>query len=67
MILPWNYTIGRAYKYPNYSKKYVLERVDKWVYVFTCGHRVTENVFGDLIDTATGVQVYKDTQLKLHI
>ena len=41
--------IGATYKYPNSNKKFILSAVDEWVYIFSCGHRVSYCVFEDLI------------------
>lgn len=65
MIYP--HYIGEAYKYPNQSKRFTLTDVSGFIYRFACGHWCTDSVFGDLIRAKTGVQVYKDLQLKLEI
>ena len=65
--MKWNYTIGHYYRYPEpkNTAKYKLIAVTDWVARFECGHWVTDSVFMDLIDCKTGVQVYKDCQLRL--
>lgn len=57
MFIP--HTIGGKYKYWNYSKVYVLKEVVGYMYIFDCGHRVTEYVFMDLVDIKSGKHVYK--------
>lgn len=41
--------IGMIYHYPNSKRMFKLVEVNEWVYIFECGHRVTDNVFTDLI------------------
>jgi hypothetical protein len=60
-----NYTIGDDYSYPRQTKRFVLVGQERGIFIFNCGHRVTDNVFKDLVNCRTGVQVYQDTQLKL--
>jgi len=59
------YYEGEEYKYPNYRKRFKLKSREEFIFVFECGHRVTDNVFKDLIRVKTGVQVYEDNQLEL--
>lgn len=65
MSLQLNYIIGHEYKYHSHKQKYKLKSVDRWVYIFDCGHRVTDCVFMDLIDCSTGIPVYKNNQLEI--
>ena len=62
-----NAQIGQSYRYPNSSKKYKLTEISSngFVYIFSCGHRCTDNVFADLINCSTGIQVGNDMQLQL--
>jgi hypothetical protein len=60
-----NYQIGQYYHYPNDDQKYKLIEVQDWVFIFECGRRCTDSVFMDMFNCETGIQVYKDTQLKL--
>ena len=62
-----NYQIGAKYRYPNQKKKFELLSVseNKCSFWFKCGHWCTDNVFIDLINVKTGVQVSNDKQLKL--
>ena len=66
-----NYTIGASYRYPetnvNSNNKFILTDYfeNRGVFLFKCGHWCTDSVFVDLINTKTGIQVYKDTQIKL--
>jgi hypothetical protein len=60
-----NYQIGQYYQYPDDRKRLKLVSVDEWVFIFECGHRVTDSVFYDMVNCETGVQVYKDIQLNL--
>ena len=57
--------IGEFYRYPNSQKEYKLLKKDRYTYIFDCGHRVTDNVFADLIRVRTNKQVYLDTQLEM--
>jgi len=41
--------LGAKYKYHDLDKIYVLKKIDRWLYVFECGHKVTDIVFRDLI------------------
>jgi hypothetical protein len=59
------YFIGEYYRYPNSQKEYKLLKVERFVYVFDCGHRISDNVFNDLIRVRTNIQVYLDTQLEM--
>jgi hypothetical protein len=59
------YTIGRVYKYPLSHKKFKLIEASGFIFLFECGHWCTDNVFMDLIDCETGIQVYKDVQLTI--
>jgi hypothetical protein len=59
--------IGEVYKYPNQSQRFTLTETNGFIYRFACGHWCTDTVFADLIRVKTGVQVYKDLQLKLEI
>lgn len=51
--------IGKKYIYPNDDKIFTLKDItsDK-MYIFECGHRITNSVFQDLIDIKTGIQNY---------
>jgi hypothetical protein len=62
-----NYEIGASYIYPMDLKKTVfkLKEVRGWVFYFECGHLCMDSVFMDLINIQTGVQVYKDVQVKI--
>ena len=60
-----NYQIGQYYHYPGHAQKFKLLSVNEWVFVFECGHRITDLVFEDMVNCQTGIQVYKDTQLNL--
>lgn len=58
--------MGAKYRYPNSSKVYELNKKVGCIYYFKCGHRVTDNVFEDLINTQTGIAEWQKTkQLKL--
>jgi hypothetical protein len=60
-----NYHIGEYYTYPGSKRRFKLIEVDGYIFKFECGHRCTDNVFLDLIRVKTGIQVYRDNQLKL--
>lgn len=60
------YQIGDNYHYPGCKKQFKLISVTKWMFVFECGKRVTDNVFLDMIHTKTKIQVYQQTQLSLN-
>ena len=51
--------IGQSYTYPGKSKEFILSAIDGWIYIFQCGHRVTDNVFADM------KQIQKYNQLTL--
>lgn len=59
------YYIGEFYRYPESKQLLKLKKVEGFIFIFDCGHRVTDCVFVDLIRIKTGVQVYKDKQLEL--
>ena len=40
--------IGAVYKYPNHQQTFKLKAIEGFVYIFECGHRITDNVFKDL-------------------
>lgn len=61
------YYIGEEYKYPGYAKRFTLTETNGMIFRFACGHWCFDSVFGDLIRVKTGVQVYKDLQLKLQL
>ena len=49
--------IGKKYNYPNDDKIFTLKNItDDKMYIFECGHRITNSVFRDLIDIQTGIQ-----------
>jgi hypothetical protein len=52
------YKIGRKYKYPKSNEKYVLKKVHNKIFIFECGHAVTDNVFLDLIDLEVNKPVW---------
>ena len=54
------YRIGENYKYPHSDKLFKLKKRVGHIFIFECGHRVTDNVFIDLIRIKTWVQVYKE-------
>ena len=61
------YHIGEYYRYNGGRKKYKLTKVDRWLYIFECGHTVTDSIFRDfLVRCSTGEQVYKGVQLELN-
>lgn len=60
-----NHHIGEQYRYPESNKRFKLVAKRKYAFLFECGHWCTDSVFSDLIRTKTGIQVYKDNQLKL--
>lgn len=62
-----NFRIGAKYKYFNSNKLFILESTNetKTVFYFSCGHWCTDNVFIDLFDIATGIQVSDDVQISL--
>ena len=60
-----NYVLGDLYHYPNRSELFKLKYIERGVFVFECGHRVTHNVFKDMINALTKVQVIDDIQYKL--
>jgi hypothetical protein len=65
---PYTYQIhhlNEYYKYPRSNKRYKLIEVDRWRYIFEDGHRVTDNVFCDLIRCKTGIQVYNEVQMEM--
>lgn len=62
-----NYEIGQKYKYPRSKKVFELIHVKGFIFKFKCGHWCTDNVFIDLINCKTGIQVCKDKQLKLKL
>lgn len=64
-MIELNYEIGAEYRYPLHKKRFKLTETNGLVFIFDCGHRVTNNVFMDLINCKTGVQVYKDIQPSL--
>ena len=66
-MLNLSYKIGRYYRYPNCDQKFKLKSANSFIFKFKCGHWCTDNVFMDLIDCATGIQVYNDLQLKLEL
>lgn len=51
------YKIGNKYKYPEPENNRVFElsEVSGFVFIFKCGHRVTDSVFEDLVDIKTGL------------
>ncbi len=60
------YTIGHHYHYPYQKTLFRLKEVTgAFIFRFECGHWCTDCVFKDLFDYETGIQVYKDVQLKL--
>jgi hypothetical protein len=60
-----NYRLGDLYNYPNRRELFKLSYVERGVFVFDCGHRVTHNVFIDMVNAKTKIQVIDDTQLLL--
>ncbi len=59
------YTIGNLYNYPMKKQHFKLSKVNGYMFIFDCGHRVTDNVFFDLIDSSTGIQVCENKQLNI--
>lgn len=57
--------IGEYFKYYNCKRLFKLVRIDGYMYVFECGHRVTDNVFIDLVRVKTGIPNYENNQLEL--
>ena len=47
---------GKFFKYPepNSTRIFELDKIDGFIYIFKCGHRVTDSVFEDLIYLKTG-------------
>ena len=41
--------IGQYYKYQNTKQKFKLIDIVGFMYIFECGHRVTDNVFIDMV------------------
>lgn len=52
-----NYNINHWYKYPTGKKRFKLQRVDVFIFIFECGHRVTDTVFMDLIPISNQLQL----------
>lgn len=64
------YKIGCIYKYTESENLFELKKVDRFIFHFKCGHRCTDSVFLDLINTENNIQVYKQLppkQLKLNL
>lgn len=61
---------GKFFKYPepNSTRIFELDKIDGFIYIFKCGHRVTDSVFEDLIDLKTGkAEWQKPKQLTLKL
>jgi hypothetical protein len=62
-----NYHLGEYYKYFGCKRRFKLIEVSGYIFKFECGHWVTDTVFEDLVRVKTGIQVYRDNQLKIWI
>ena len=57
--------ISEYFKYYKDKRLFKLVKIEGYMYVFECGHRVTDNVFEDLIRVKTGIANYENNQLEL--
>lgn len=62
--------LGKFFKYPepNSTIIFELDKIDGFIYIFKCGHRVTNSIFEDLIDLKIGkAEWQKPKQLTLKL
>lgn len=61
---------GKFFKYPepNSTKIFELKKRQGFIFIFKCGHKVTDCVFEDLVDISTGLSEWqKPKQLTLNL
>jgi succinate dehydrogenase/fumarate reductase cytochrome b subunit len=56
---------GYRYRYPGSRQIFTLHKISGFIFIFACGHRVTDNVINDMISIDTGRYVYECRQLGL--
>lgn len=63
------YEIGESYRYFSGRTNFKLIEVSKGIFIFECGHRVTDCVFQDLVNVKTDLSVFGDRnpQYKLQL
>lgn len=57
--------IGKFYKYPNSKKRFLLIKIDGFIYRFQGGHWCTDCVFQDMVLCAKKKKNDNDKQMKL--